>query len=209
MRNRYVNLLIIAVALLISGLVYPKLDSTIPIHWISTKQNLSSSKLFGALFMPIIMIFIYHSISFIFDIDSLKKNVSEKVKNITITSVLLSLLTIHIAILTIGLGLNLNMTMVCGFILGAMTMILSNIMPKVERNRVFGLRTKWTIKDDRVWFISNRFISKLLFLSGFLIVISVMIIPVYSLYFAIFILLFVGIIGFIHSYTTYKKLNFE
>lgn len=209
MKSRYVNLLIIVVALLMSAFVYPKLRPSLTIHWLFFKPNLSAAKLFVVLFIPILMLFISYSISFLFDIDSFKKNVSEKIKGIIITSVLLSLLTIHMAILTIALGFNLNISMVSGFILGTITMILSNIMPKVERNRVFGLRTKWTIKDDRVWLISNRFISKLLFLSGFLMVISVMVTPNYSLYFAIFILLLVGLIGYIHSYITYKKLNFD
>lgn len=209
MKSRYVNLLIIVVALLMSAFVYPKLRPSLTIHWLFFKPNLSAAKLFVVLFIPILMLFISYSISFLFDIDSFKKNVSEKIKGIIITSLLLSLLTIHMAILTIALGFNLNISMVSGFILGTITMILSNIMPKVERNRVFGLRTKWTIKDDRVWLISNRFISKLLFLSGFLMVISVMVTPNYSLYFAIFILLLVGLIGYIHSYITYKKLNFD
>lgn len=209
MKSRYVNLLIIVVALLMSTFVYPKLRPSLTIHWLFFKPNLSAAKLFVVLFIPILMLFISYSISFLFDIDSFKKNVSEKIKGIIITSVLLSLLTIHMAILTMALGFNLNISMVSGFILGTITMILSNIMPKVERNRVFGLRTKWTIKDDRVWLISNRFISKLLFLSGFLMVISVMVTPNYSLYFAIFILLLVGLIGYIHSYITYKKLNFD
>ncbi|MBD3108816.1 SdpI family protein [Bacillus sp. AGMB 02131] len=207
MRNQFVNMSVIAIAFLISVIIYPRLGSTIPIHWTGNEQDFTSSKLFGAFFMPVFMLAIYYLISFLFDIDSLKKNVSGRVKNMTITSVLLSLLTIHIAILTVGLGFNLNMTMVCGFILGAVTMIISNIVPKVERNRVFGLRTKWTIEDDRVWKISNRFISKWAFLSGFLIIVSVMVAPEQSMYFAIVLLLLIGIVGFIHSYITYRKLN--
>ena len=34
---------------------------------------------------------------------------------------------------------------------------LGNIMPKAERNSLFGLRTKWSMANDRCWQQSQRF----------------------------------------------------
>ena len=36
-------------------------------------------------------------------------------------------------------------------ILGALLIFCGNIMPKAGRNAVFGLRTRWSMKNDRVW----------------------------------------------------------
>lgn len=35
--------------------------------------------------------------------------------------------------------------------------LLGNVMPKVSRNALFGLRTKWSMANDRVWQKSQRF----------------------------------------------------
>lgn len=44
-----------------------------------------------------------------------------------------------------------------GVAMGALLCLLGNIMPKVRMNSVFGLRTKWSKANDRVWQKSQRF----------------------------------------------------
>jgi len=46
---------------------------------------------------------------------------------------------------------------VMALLLGLMMMVLGNLMPKATRNPVFGLRTSWSMKNDRVWQKSQRF----------------------------------------------------
>lgn len=41
--------------------------------------------------------------------------------------------------------------------LGVVIIALGNMMPKVRRNSLFGLRTKWSTANDRVWQKSQRF----------------------------------------------------
>ncbi|PKK39213.1 hypothetical protein ABB02_01445 [Clostridiaceae bacterium JG1575] len=40
---------------------------------------------------------------------------------------------------------------------GSLLVLLGNIMPKLRRNSFFGLRTKWSMSNDRVWQKSQRF----------------------------------------------------
>jgi len=44
-----------------------------------------------------------------------------------------------------------------GVAVGVPLIILGNIMPKARRNALFGLRTKWSMANDRVWQKSQRF----------------------------------------------------
>ncbi len=46
---------------------------------------------------------------------------------------------------------------VMALLLGLMMMVLGNLMPKATKNPVFGLRTSWSMKNDRVWQKSQRF----------------------------------------------------
>ncbi len=47
-------------------------------------------------------------------------------------------------------------SVVCGAI-GLLLVILGNIMPKAKRNTFLGVRTRWSMKNDRTWQASNRF----------------------------------------------------
>ena len=44
-----------------------------------------------------------------------------------------------------------------GIAIGILLVILGNIMPKMRRNAMFGLRTKWSMTNDSVWQKSQRF----------------------------------------------------
>ncbi|HLS61678.1 MAG TPA: SdpI family protein [Virgibacillus sp.] len=98
------------------------------------------------------------------------------------------------------------MNIVSGLIIGTVMMILGNIMPQAKQNFIFGLRTPWTLSNDKVWAISNRFTGKLFFAAGFLIILSVIIIPQHNIVFTISLVLLVAVIGTIHSFVVYKRI---
>lgn len=56
--------------------------------------------------------------------------------------------------------------------LGILVMLFGNAMPKASRNSVFGLRTAWSMKNDRVWQKSQRFGGYSGVLCGFLMVLA-------------------------------------
>lgn len=46
---------------------------------------------------------------------------------------------------------------ICTILVGALLIILGNYMPKARKNSLFGLRTVWSMANDRVWQKSQRF----------------------------------------------------
>ena len=46
---------------------------------------------------------------------------------------------------------------VCTILVGALLIILGNYMPKARVNAIYGLRTKWSMANERVWQKSQRF----------------------------------------------------
>ncbi len=50
-----------------------------------------------------------------------------------------------------------NLGKFIGVAIGLLFCLLGNIMPKARRNSVFGLRTKWSLANDRAWQKSQRF----------------------------------------------------
>lgn len=50
---------------------------------------------------------------------------------------------------------------------GVMYIILGNLMPKVKKNGLFGLRTSWSMENDEIWNKSQRFCGKAAVVCGF------------------------------------------
>lgn len=205
MKNIFLNFCLIVIAILLNIVTYSKLSSNIPINWTNGEVTTTVSKLIGVSVMPVMMLFIYGILAFLFKIDSKKDNVSNNTREIIITTILLLLLSIHIAILAIGLGYALNIDIVSGLTVGLLIMVTSNFMPKVKTNFIFGLRTPWTLKNEKVWDISNRVTGRVFFLAGLLIILSVIVIPEHTINFTVFLVISVVVFGTIHSYITYKK----
>lgn len=54
-------------------------------------------------------------------------------------------------------AVNIDVTKLTGIAIGILLIVLGNIMPKMRRNALFGLRTKWSMANDNVWQKSQRF----------------------------------------------------
>ncbi len=67
-----------------------------------------------------------------------------------------------IAILVMGciimfaLNIPLNLTLIVSIFLGVLFVILGNVMPKVSKNHIFGIRIYWTLKNEDNWFHTHR-----------------------------------------------------
>lgn len=61
--------------------------------------------------------------------------------------------------------------------IGALLVVLGNIMPKTRRNSLFGLRTKWSMVNDAVWQKSQRFGGITSVIGGFSLIILSLFIP--------------------------------
>jgi uncharacterized membrane protein len=69
---------------------------------------------------------------------------------------LVALLSTHLGLLAGGLGLPLNIGRVRRAIYGALLVALGNVMPKLPRNGLIGIRTPWTLADPAVWERTHR-----------------------------------------------------
>jgi len=80
---------------------------------------------------------------------------------------------IQILILIAGLGLMLDVSRA---VIGGVCLLialLGNVLGKVRRNFYVGIRTPWTIANERVWNATHRFAAKTFFAGGLLGLIAV------------------------------------
>ena len=73
--------------------------------------------------------------------------------------------------------INADVSRIASIAIGIVLIILGNFMPKISRNKLFGLRTTWTLKSDVVWQKSNRFGGISGVVCGLLMVLSAAVLP--------------------------------
>ena len=106
---------------------------------------------------------------------------------------------------TTATDMNADITRIAAIAIGIVLIVLGNFMPKISRNKLFGLRTTWTLSSDAVWQKSNRFCGICGVVCGLLVVLVSAILPSSTVLIACILLFAVWIIAsVIGSYRYYK-----
>jgi uncharacterized membrane protein len=75
---------------------------------------------------------------------------------------------IEIILLCAALGVQLEMARVLPALMCVTLILIGNPMGKVRRNFFIGIRTPWTLTNERVWYATHRLAGKLMVASGVL-----------------------------------------
>lgn len=91
-------------------------------------------------------------------------------------------------------------------VIGIALVIMGNIMPKAKRNGLFGLRTSWSMANDRTWLASNRVGGVLMCVGGVAIIVLAFLLKDMAVIFAsLAVVLVVTVIATVYSYVAYKR----
>lgn len=205
-KNKY-SILKIAIILyfLISLIIIAFLPAQVPVHYnLAGLADRTGSK-FELLLLPIVGFF-WGAFFILMAHSQNKRNEFVNEKILLITGILLVILqfslSLPVFVKAAHFNISIDMLKLAAIGIGVMMCILGIIMPKTKRNSIIGLRTKWSLQSDAIWYKSQRFGGKLFFVFGLL---EVFISGFYSgincIYVSVVILLLVMIISI---YFTYK-----
>ncbi|MCQ2407192.1 MAG: SdpI family protein [Oscillospiraceae bacterium] len=91
-------------------------------------------------------------------------------------------------------------------IMGMVFIILGNIMPKAKKNSLFGIKTPWSMANDKTWSMSNRFGGFALLISGVIMIVSALIFDgLVIMYIFVTTILIAAALSIAYSYSAYKK----
>jgi len=199
---------VILVVLMATLVAYPRLQNTVPIHWNAHGQpNGWGPKWSLFLWGPGIMaalVLLFAALPWLsprkFEVDSFRSTY------LYIMIVLVSMLAyIHALALAAGLGIAMDVERavtggVCLFIA-----LLGNVLGKVRRNFYIGIRTPWTIADERVWNKTHRLAAKTCFACGLIGLVAVVLRA--PLWFPLATVIAGPMIPAIYSLVFYKQLE--
>ncbi|MBE6845659.1 MAG: DUF1648 domain-containing protein [Ruminococcus sp.] len=95
---------------------------------------------------------------------------------------------------------------IVGIAMGILLAVLGNFMPKARKNALFGLRTPWSMKNEKTWTLSNRFAGVAIFIGGILMIAISLILKGMAVVWSIMgVMLAAIIISVVYSYVISRK----
>jgi len=179
--RKWIPLLIVAVAVIASAIVYPRLPEMMPTHWRGTDPRPDgwSSRAFGAWLTPVLLLGMWALLRILPAIDPRRSNYAkfgDAFEGI-IVSIMLFMLVMHIVILRAALGYPVAMERVVPVGIGVLFVAIGNLLPRARPNWFVGIRTPWTLSSDRVWEKTHRFGGRVFVVSGIVLVLATLTVP--------------------------------
>src|SRR5205823_14905294 len=85
---------------------------------------------------------------------------------IVLNTIVTVVLAIHFIVLASALGMPLKMNHVITLAAGLAIAVVGNLLPRSRPNWWFGIRTPWTLSNDRVWDRTHRLGGYVMMVSG-------------------------------------------
>lgn len=208
--SRAITLLVLMAvsAAIYSMIVGPRLPETVPTHWnIHGEPDQYGSKATAQWLMPLIILG-FAGLTWLLPKISPKNFEVDRfggTYHFLMTAVGGLFLVLHVAILPASETGAFDMQRVFPVAFGLFFALLGNVLGKVQRNFWIGIRTPWTLADERVWDQTHRAASKLWFFGG----IGMAILGLLSVPSAITftLLMVIALWPLIHSFLIWRKLQ--
>jgi uncharacterized membrane protein len=156
-------------ALIYSLYMATHLPDVVPTHWgLNGKADQFGSKWEDLLLMPGVMLFMVVLTAVLPRISPRRFEIGtfEATYGYVMLLCSLMMMALHVVIVQSAAGAHVDMTRMMMFVVFAFLALMGNVMGKIKRNFFMGIRTPWTIADERVWHATHRYAGRLWLLGG-------------------------------------------
>ncbi|MDQ6887889.1 MAG: SdpI family protein [Gemmatimonadota bacterium] len=173
--RKWIPAVAVVIALILSVLAYPHLPDPMPSHWDAHgRVNGTMGRFWGAFLLPLIMVPLWALLRWLPSIDPRRANYArfQGTYDLMVACSIGLLALIHVTVLAVALGYPIRIDRVTPIGVGLLFVVIGNLLPRARPNWFFGIRTPWTLSNDRVWERTHRVGGYLMLASGVLLVIS-------------------------------------
>lgn len=167
--RRVLHPLLIVLAFAATALAWARLPERMPMHWnLAGEVDRYGGRTEGALLLPLMMLAMWGMMRLLPTIDPRRASYAKMAGtyDLVITIVLASTLVLHVTVLAVSLGYPVDVATVAPLVVGAVFMVIGNVLPRARPNWWFGVRTPWTLSSDRVWERTHRVAGYAMFAAG-------------------------------------------
>jgi len=176
--RKWYPVFLIAVTAIASAIAYPRLPETVPSHWnLQGQVNGWQPRGRAAFLMPIVLLVLWGVMRGLPAIDPRRANYVkfQPTYDFVVNAVLTVLALIHLAVIGAALGAPISIHRLVPIAFGVMLIAIGNQLPRARPNWWFGIRTPWTLSNDRVWERTHRVGGYLMTASGAAIIIGALV----------------------------------
>ena len=205
-----IHIAILAIILFSFGIAiyfYPQMPDQMASHWNAAGEIDDYMSKFWALYlMPFITVLMFLMFLVIPKIDPLKKNIEKFRVYFDWFVLLIIAFLFYIYLLTIAanLGYLFNMTTMILPAIGALFIYIGFLVENAKRNWFIGIRTPWTLSNEKVWNKTHKLGARLFKAVGVLTFIGLILRP-YAIWIVVGSALIAGLYPVVYSYFEYQK----
>lgn len=200
------------IATLVVGLaLYPQLPASVATHFNASGQpNGYMSKWQAVLFMPGVMLLMMGLWFVMYRIDPKRAEYPKFWPTYRFLGGLITLFLglIQVWILLHGIGAVGSSGRVAMILVGAVILLLSNWLPRVQPNWLIGIRTMWTLSSEETWRRTHRFAGALGVIVGMVCIVVSILLPVHVVNVAVLVLILLWVAASVlASYVYFRRTN--
>ena len=178
--RRWYPLLLALIGAAASLAVFRRLPETMAIHWdIDGNPNGWMPRAFGAFFGPVFVIVLWQLMRVLPRIDPREPNYARfgDAYDTIVAAILLLVLATHGITLAVALGYHVAVLRLVPALVGGLFVVIGNVMPRMRPNWWFGVRTPWTLSNDRVWARTHRLAGFSMTAAGLVMIAAALLLP--------------------------------
>jgi uncharacterized membrane protein len=161
-KGYWVILALVLLSIVVSVIFISMMPDQVPMHYNAAGQVDRMGSKYENLIFPGAMVVIGASLLLAGQKKDLKRSeeivvLSTGISLLVVFNVLNAILLYKALTYETGATLDMEISKLIFVVLGVLFVVLGNVMPKVRRNNMVGLRTRWSKSSDSVWQKSQRF----------------------------------------------------
>lgn len=206
--RKLIRILMVLIAVGVSLAAYSGLPESMPVHWnLRGEADRFGSRPEALFTIPLFMVVIWAILRFLPRIDPLRANYAKfaGTYEVIIDSLLAMMLVIHIAVVLGASGAPDSVAMIVHAAVGAMMIVLGNVMPRTRQNWFVGVRTPWTLASERVWERTHRVAGYLFVALGLIVILTTPLRPQIAMPILAAGVATVALVSVVYSYLEWRK----
>jgi uncharacterized membrane protein len=156
--------------------------------------------------MPLIMAFIWLIMRALPHIDPRKANYEKfrGVYDLMVSAVLAFMLVMHFVVLRSAMGVHVSIGKVVIIGVGVLFVLIGSVLPRIQPNWFFGIRTPWTLTSDLSWARTHKLGGAMFVVFGLIAIVASLVAPAASPWLLLVVGLILVVFLFAYSYRVWK-----
>lgn len=208
--RKWLPVLFILIALGVTAAVWSDIPERVPTHWnVRGEPDDFGSRTMGALMLPLTALAVFVLLRLLPRIDPRRANYDRFADTYDWLLVFIvgAMVLMHLVMIGVYLGVPIAIERAFPAIIGLLLIGVGNMLPRARSNWWFGIRTPWTLSDERVWARTHRIGGYAMMAAGGMLLLTAAMPSVFPMWLAIALAVSAALAPAVYSYFLWRGLR--